>query len=109
MKVTSCIIKKKKKRKLGISTTEDVCLVSSHNAYSSFQRALVWDKKSYLDLSGQLGYYLAGILEVDGTIIVPKSDNANKNVPSIYISFHINDLESAKNFISVLGYGTIQK
>jgi hypothetical protein len=117
MKVTSCIIKK---RKFGIRATEDACLVSSDNTYSSFPRvcslrlfkkgrALVWDKKSSMDLSGQLGYYLAGILEGDGTIIVPKSDNANKNVPSIYISFHINDLEFAKKLISVLGYGTIQK
>jgi len=62
-----------------------------------------------MDLIGQLGYYLAGILEGDGTIIVPKSDNTNKTVPSIYISFHINDLEFAKFLISVLGYGTIQK
>jgi hypothetical protein len=62
-----------------------------------------------MDRNGQLGYYLAGILEGDGTIIVPKSANTNKTVPSIFISFHINDLEFAKNLISVLGYGTIQK
>jgi hypothetical protein len=101
----------KKKRNLSIRTTEDVCFVSSHNecSYAQKQRALVSDKKSSMDRSGQLGYYLAGILEGDGTIIVPKSDNTNKNVPSIYISFHINDLEFAKFLISVLGYGTIQK
>ena len=100
---TPCIIKK---TNFSIRTPKGVNLVSKYNDPSSSQRAPV---KSSMSLNGQLGYYLAGILEGDGTVIVPKYDNTNKNVPSIYISFHINDLEFAKILISVLGYGTIQK
>lgn len=65
--------------------------------------------QQHKNLKGQLGAFLAGLLEGDGAIIVPSSNEKNKNVPTIYISFHMNDLTFAKHLISVLGYGTIQK
>jgi hypothetical protein len=57
-------------------------------------------------LNGQLGPYLAGLIEGDGTIIVPSS--LKKNTPSINISFHINDKVFAEFLVNLLGYGTIQ-
>ena len=50
------------------------------------------------NLEGQLGYYLAGLIESDGTIITPSSAKANdvltkikKNTPTIKIIFQIKD------------------
>jgi len=60
-----------------------------------------------LNLKGQLGYYLAGLIESEGSIIVPKV-NSKHNSPTVKISFHINDLEFSKKFIKTLGYGSIQ-
>jgi len=64
-------------------------------------------QKPNLNLKGQLGYYLAGLIESEGAIIVPK-ENSKNNTPTLKISFHINDLEFAKKLIKTLGYGSIQ-
>jgi len=55
---------------------------------------------------GQLGYYLAGLIESDGTIITPKKDT--KNSPTISISFNIKDKPLAIKIKEELGYGSIQ-
>ena len=39
----------------------------------------------------QLGYYLAGLIEADGSIIVPKDSSKSNNTPTISISFNIED------------------
>jgi hypothetical protein len=39
--------------------------------------------------NNELGYYLAGLIEADGSIIVPKKKS--KNIPTISISFNIID------------------
>ena len=41
------------------------------------------------NISSQLGYYLAGLIESDGTIIVPKEGSSN--TPKIDIVFNIKD------------------
>lgn len=53
-------------------------------------------------LEGQLGPYLAGLIESDGTIYVPKD-----NYPAIKIYFHVDDRPLAKHLQSVLDYGTV--
>ncbi len=54
---------------------------------------------------GQLGPYLAGLIESDGHIITP---SGSVNQPTIGISFHSNDLPLANHIMKILGYGSIQ-
>ena len=54
---------------------------------------------------GQLGPYLAGLLEGDGSFSIPGL--LSGNTPTIYISFNIKDLEFAKFLMDLLG-GSIQ-
>ena len=63
-------------------------------------------------LDGQLGHYLAGLIEGDGTIIVPTKDKTpgGKNThPIIRIVFTLPDLPLAQKLQQVLGCGFIQK
>ena len=54
----------------------------------------------------QLGSYLAGLIEADGSIIVPK--NKSKTTPVIAISFNIQDKPLAECIKNQLGYGSIE-
>ena len=62
-------------------------------------------------LEGQLGPYLAGLIESDGNIYVPlnaRSPLTDKlNYPSISIAFHVDDLPLAKQLVETLGYGNL--
>ena len=55
--------------------------------------------KNYKDLSNlNFSFYLAGLIEGDGTIVVPKTERSAKgklNYPSIQILFHLKDLPLA--------------
>jgi group I intron endonuclease len=54
--------------------------------------------------------YLTGLIEGDGTIIVPNSDISSKgklNYPSIQIVFHLKDLPLALLIQQNLGYGSL--
>ena len=54
--------------------------------------------------------YLTGIIEGDGSIIVPKTERSSKgklNYPSIQISFHLKDLPLALLIQKNLGYGSL--
>jgi hypothetical protein len=56
--------------------------------------------------------YLAGLIEGDGTIIVPKSERSSKgklNYPSIQIVFHLKDLPLALLIQKNLGFGSISR
>jgi hypothetical protein len=59
--------------------------------------------------NNQLGHYLAGIIEGDGSIYTPdiSGDNKVKTVPQIEITFDIKDLELFKKIQDVLGGGYI--
>jgi hypothetical protein len=54
----------------------------------------------------QLGYYLAGLIEADGSIIIPK--NNSKITPTISISFNIQDKPLALCIKNRLGYGFLE-
>jgi len=74
----------------------------------SFQNGLS-DKPS---TDNQLGYYLAGLIEGDGSIIVPTKDktlNSKNTHPVIRIVFTLADLPLAQKLQKVLGCGFIQK
>ena len=60
---------------------------------------------AHLPFAGQLGPYLAGMLEGDGSFSTPAL--LSGNTPTIYIYFHIKDLEFAKSLMEILG-GSIQ-
>jgi Cytochrome C and Quinol oxidase polypeptide I/LAGLIDADG endonuclease len=60
--------------------------------------------------SSKFSYYLTGLIEGDGTIIVPKTERSNKgklNYPSIQIVFHLKDLPLALLIQKKLGHGSI--
>ena len=58
--------------------------------------------------NSQLGYYLAGLIESDGSIIVP-SYQSSVYTPKISIVFNSKDKPLALHLIKTLGYGSIQK
>ena len=59
-----------------------------------------------------LGSYLAGLVEGDGTIVVPKTERSAKgklNYPSIQIVFQLKDFPLCQAIQKQLGYGSINK
>lgn len=66
---------------------------------------IYFNKNSFLN--GELGSYLAGLIESDGSIIIPKLESVN--TPTINIIFNIKDKPLAEHIKFVLGYGTLQK
>ncbi len=57
----------------------------------------------------KLSHYLAGLIEGDGTIIVPKTERTKNrlNYPSIQIVFHLNDLPLALLIQKELKHGSL--
>ncbi len=58
------------------------------------------------------GFYLAGLIEGDGTILVPKTERSKKgllNYPSIQITFDSRDLALALIIQKTLGFGSVSK
>nr|YP_010977193.1 LAGLIDADG endonuclease [Daedaleopsis confragosa]WNZ34398.1 LAGLIDADG endonuclease [Daedaleopsis confragosa] len=74
-----------------------------------------WNQKRfyYKTLSDfNFSFYLAGLIEGDGTIIVPKTERSTKgklNYPSIQIAFHLKDLPLALMIQKVLRHGSLSK
>jgi len=64
------------------------------------------DSFSHNKNNKELGFYLAGLIEADGSIIIPRS-NSN-NTPTISISFHEDDKPLAKKICKILGFGSIE-
>jgi len=62
--------------------------------------------------ASNFGFYLAGLIEGDGTIIVPKTERSPKgklNYPSIQICFHLKDLPLALMIQKNIGHGSISR
>jgi LAGLIDADG endonuclease len=68
---------------------------------------------NYKDLSNSnFSSYLTGLIEGDGTIIVPKTDRSIKgkiNYPSIQIVFHLKDLPLALLIQKELKFGSLSR
>jgi len=64
------------------------------------------------NLNTDFSHYIAGLIEGDGTIHVPKTERSFKgslNYPSIQIVFHLKDLPLALLIQKELGYGSISR
>jgi hypothetical protein len=57
-------------------------------------------------IPNQLGYYLAGLIEGDGSIILRKGDQ-EKISPKIVFTFSVNELKMYKNLKEILKTGSI--
>lgn len=63
-------------------------------------------------LEGQLGPYLAGLIESDGAIVVPNVErglNGQLDYPTVQISFHGDEYPFAIALKDTLGYGSVNK
>lgn len=59
-----------------------------------------------------LSSYLAGLIEGDGTIVVPKQERSNKgklNYPSVQIVFQLKDFPLCQVIQKLIGHGSISK
>ena len=69
-------------------------------------------KKTMKKFEGSLEYYLAGLLEGDGTIHVPKVERSEKGLltyPKIEIVFHLHDFPLALLIVQTLEFGRIHR
>lgn len=93
-------------------------LVLSSSVNNDFKYQILADNKTlntnlsadFINLkkdNSQLGYYLAGLIESDGSIIVP-SYHSSAYTPKISIVFNSKDKPLALQLIKTLGYGSIQ-
>ena len=68
--------------------------------------------ESKLDKKSKFSYYLAGLIEGDGTIVVPNSERSIKgklNYPSIQIVFNLKDFPLSLLIQKILGNGSLSR
>lgn len=104
----------------GLSLITSFCRLSKRKMSTS-NKLFRWTKQTVSsDLIEQyknfnnspFSYYLTGLIEGDGTIVVPKTERSPKgvlNYASIQIIFHLKDLPLALLIQKVLGEGSILK
>jgi hypothetical protein len=68
-------------------------------------------RNNYKDNWKNLSFYLVGLIEGDGTIIVPKTERTKNrlNYPSIQIIFHLKDLPLALLIQKELKHGSLYR
>jgi len=86
---------------------------SKYVYYRKYSSIINSNENSFNDLSkSNFAAYLAGLIEGDGTIVVPKTERSPKGklyYPAIQIVFHSKDLPLALTIQKVLGFGSISK
>jgi len=105
------VINSKRKIKYFRDFTQEFILFKKINNYNEINNNTknknnTNDSFSLNKKNKELGFYLAGLIEVDGSIIMPRS-NSN-NTPTISISFHEDDKPLAKKICEILGFGSIE-
>lgn len=99
------------------------CKTLSNNSYKSFQNLHIKNNLSYKYYSqlscinnnkisnDKFSYYLTGLIEGDGTIVVPKTKTTKGrlNYPSIQIIFNLKDLPLALLIQKELGNGSLSR
>jgi Cytochrome C and Quinol oxidase polypeptide I/LAGLIDADG endonuclease len=101
-------------------TPEVICcrkskIFSSNKSYNyltkaNYSSSLKFPKEP--EIENKFQNYLTGLIEGDGTIIVPKTERSEKgkiNYPSIQIVFHLKDLPLALLIQKNLGVGSLQR
>ena len=84
--------------------------VKTYPSLGFFYNKIRFYSKTLSDL--KISSYLAGLIEGDGTIIVPKTERSTKgrlNYPSIQIAFHLKDLPLALMIQKELRHGSLSK
>lgn len=79
---------------------------------STFARSYCTIAKFKFPVNGNFNYYLAGLIEGDGTIVVPTIERDKKGrlcYPSIQLSFGLMDLPLALMVQKELGHGSISR
>jgi len=66
------------------------------------------NRKHHTEATNQLGYYLAGLIEGDGSIILRKGDRETIS-PKFVFTFHSNEIPMYQKLQQVLGSGVIYK
>jgi hypothetical protein len=59
---------------------------------------------SYTEDNDQFGYWLAGLIDGDGSLLVSK-----ENLPSIEITLHEEDVKTLYKIKYILGFGSVSK
>lgn len=79
---------------------------------SSFKQILFYsNSNNNHDLNNNLGSYLAGLIEGDGSIIVPNTIRNQKGkllYPMVKITFVLKDLPLANKIMEIFNAGTIE-
>lgn len=92
---------------------ETLSLVNLNGSSESIRHSLSTENPSLNKPDNyDLSYYLTGIIEGDGSIIVPKyikDDKGRNTYPSIQITFSLHDITLALMLQKVLGYGSISR
>ena len=84
----------------------------SYNYLTTVHYSSSLNSPTELNINNKFRSYLTGLIEGDGSIIVPKTDLSLKgkiNYPSIQISFHLKDLPLALLIQQKLGFGSLQR
>jgi hypothetical protein len=75
--------------------------------------ALCWAEANIIPITPIfLSSYITGLIEGDGTIVVPNCDRSDKgklNYPSVQIVFHLKDFPLCQVIQKLIGHGTISK
>ena len=93
---------------LKTNSLKDLNSLKDFNSFTSIDFNKIKSNKSNLNFSS----YLAGLIEGDGTIIVPSTERSEKgkiNYPSIQIVFNSKDLSLALIIQQRLGHGSLSK
>lgn len=88
------------------------CKVSSDSIKKNKRYVLNDNFQIPKNFSTEFSSYLAGLIEGDGTIIVPKSERSPKgkiNYPSVQIVFNLKDLPLALMIQKELGHGSLAR
>jgi hypothetical protein len=93
-------------------TPEVIICKKMYWSINYFSSKPIHDYKNIDNYNKDLASYLTGLIEGDGTIIVPKTERSEKgilNYPSIQIAFHLRDFPLAQLIQKELGQGSLSR
>ncbi len=94
-------------------TPKFVCFLKNYNRFNKIH--IRWFSVIHIEnsvMNDPFAFYLTGLIEGDGTIIVPLTERSIKgklNYPSIQIVFHLKDLPLALIIQKSIGHGSVSR